>query len=165
GNLSAAPSPASVHVGVRSRPTTVGREMVTGAARDRDLDPCTGRSSTDLVRGVLVSRPFGQAVIDVDDALRIEDMAGPPDRFGDLAGRAEFEQCRDREPHAAAFIGERRTAKRAAHLARRHAPGPVEHAAIEAEMLDPAGYSDMALVEDRGPLHWCTVQCLAGPAV
>jgi NAD(P)-dependent dehydrogenase (short-subunit alcohol dehydrogenase family) len=36
GNLSAAASPASVHVGVRSRATTVGREMVTGA-RSRPL--------------------------------------------------------------------------------------------------------------------------------
>ena len=110
-------------------------------------------------------RPFGQAIIDVDDALSIEDVAGWPERFGDLARHAEFEQCREREPHAATFIGDRRAAKRAAHLSRRHASGPVEHTGIKTEMLDPAGHSDMALVEDRGPLHGRTVQCLAGPAV
>src|ERR1041385_2330248 len=113
------------------------------------------RSNLHLVRAVLVARPFGQAVIDVDDALPIEDVAGRPERFGDLALRAELEQRRDREPHTAAFIGDRRAAKRAAHLARRHAPRPVEDAAIKAEMLDPADDSDMALLEDRGPLHGC----------
>jgi hypothetical protein len=99
-------------------------------ARDRHRDPSAGRSHTDLVRGVLVPRPFGQAVIDVDDALSIEDVASRPERFRDLALRAEFEQCQEREPHAAALFGDRRAAKRAAHLARRHAPGPVEHAGI-----------------------------------
>ena len=110
-------------------------------------------------------RPLGQAVIDVDDALPIEDVASRPECFGDLALRAEIEQCGEREPHAAAFIGERRAAKRAAHLARGHASGPVERAGVEAEMLDSAGHADVALVEDRGPLHGRTVQCLAGPAV
>ena len=110
-------------------------------------------------------RPFRQAVIDVDDALSIEDVAGRPKCFWDLAIRAEVEKRREREPHAPPFVGDRRAAKRAAHLARRHAPGPIGHAGIEAEMLDPANDSDMALEENRGPLHGGTVQCLAGPAV
>jgi hypothetical protein len=112
-----------------------------------------------------VPRPFGQPIIDVDDALSIEDVAGRPEWFGDFARPAEFEQCREREPHAAAFIGDRRAAKRAAHLAGRHACGSVERGGIKAEMLDPADHSDMALMEDRGPLHRCAVQCLASPAV
>jgi hypothetical protein len=112
-----------------------------------------------------VARPFGQAVIDVDDPLSIEDVAGRPERFGDLALRAEVEKRREGEPHAATLVGDRRAAECAAHLARRHALGPIEHAGIEAEMLDAAKHSDMALVEDRGPLHRGAVQCLAGPAV
>jgi hypothetical protein len=44
------------------------------------LDPIA-RPDVDLVRGILVPRPFGQAIIDVDDALSIEDVAGWPERF------------------------------------------------------------------------------------
>src|SRR5205814_7205173 len=47
-------------------------------------------SPADLLRGGLVPRPFRQAIIDVDDALSIEDVAGRPERFGDLARRVEF---------------------------------------------------------------------------
>src|SRR5262249_18536966 len=120
-------------------------------------------STVDLVRGVLVPRPFRQAVIDVEDALSIEDVAGRPECFGDLA--LEVEEHREREPHAPPFVGDGRAAKRAAHLARRHAPGSSELAGIEAEMLDPANHSDMVLEENRGPLHGGAVQCLAGAAV
>src|SRR5687767_8383649 len=122
-------------------------------------------SPVDLDRGVLVPRPLRQAVVDVDDALSIEDVAGRPKCFGDLALRAEVEKRREGEPHAAPFVRDRRAAQRAADLARRHALGPIEHGGIEAKMLDAAKHSDMALVEDRGPLHRGAVQGLAGAAV
>jgi len=92
-----------------------------------------------------VPRPFGQRVIDVDDALSIEDVAGRPERFGispfapnsNSVGNASHM----RRPSSATGVPQ------SAQLtfARRHAPGPVEHAGIEAEMLDPAGHSTWRL--------------------
>src|SRR6478735_3303691 len=101
------------------------------------------RLPVDPVGGVLAPRPFRPVVIDVHDALSIEDVAGRAKCFGELALRAEIEEHREREPHAASFVGDRRAAKRAAHFARRDPPGASELAGIEAEMLDPANQSDM----------------------
>src|SRR5215469_11801308 len=56
----------------------LGRSKSCCGRGSRDGDPHTlaGSSTADLFRSVFVPRPFGQPIIDVDDALSIEDVAG-----------------------------------------------------------------------------------------
>src|SRR5438093_5140448 len=86
-----------------------------GFDRTRFLTRSRVASNADRFGGVLVSRPFGQAVGHVHDTLAVEYVTGRPERFGHLARLSEIEQRRKRDPHAAAFVGDGRAAARAAH--------------------------------------------------
>ena len=116
-------------------------------------------------RVILMTGPFGQVVIDVDNPLFVEDVAGGFECSRDFRNMTEVEQGRKGEPHSAPFIGNQCSAAPATDFARKDSFMPELFSVDEPEGFEPLRYSDVTLVKNGRPLHRRSVQFLAGQAV
>jgi hypothetical protein len=88
-------------------------------------------------RAILMAGPLGQAVIDVDNPLVVEDVAGGFECRRDFRNMTEVEQGRKREPHSAPFIGDQRSTAPAADFARKESLMPEVFSVDESEGFEP----------------------------
>lgn len=114
---------------------------------------------------VLVPRPFGQIITDLDGASAVKDMAGRPEGCRYFSTRPEVKQCGKGQPHPASFIRDERAAFFAADLAGQDTVVPVALAIVKTQVIDTGGDSDVFFMENGGPLHGRTVKPLANQTV
>ena len=97
-------SRAATHDGSRPRRRRVIAHRAPVALRV----PSWVVSNADPFGGVLVPRPFRQAVCHVHDALAVEDVTRRPERFGQLANLSEIEHASHmRRPSSAMGVPQR----------------------------------------------------------
>jgi len=122
-------------------------------------------------RPVLVPRPLGLVVAEIDAALPVKKVARVSERVGHYSS-VEVEQRPESQPHVPSLVRYRGPAIRAADLHRQHPPAgvvgrpaPIELGAVEEQIVVATREPHVALSEDAHPLEGGAVELLAGAAV